>query len=202
MIKVIIFDLGGVLVPEKGSLIENEIADYLGIDVLRLSELTRDLKPLATQGKINLIEVYSEIIKRLEKDIKQEDLLQKHFEIYKDFSMKKDSEVLLLIENLKFRYRVVCLTNTEREIAELNRKNGLFDYFERAYISVDMGLMKPELEIYKRVLEDLGCLAEECLFIDDKLEYVEAAKKVGMNAIKFENLEQLKIDLQKELKYD
>ena len=73
----------------------------------------------------------------------------------------------------------------------------MFTLFDKAYISVDIGLMKPDKEIYNNVLEDLAISADKALFIDDKLEYVVGAEKVGIRSILFENLHQLKYELRR-----
>lgn len=63
-------------------------------------------------------------------------------------------------------------------------------------MSYEVKLVKPSLEIYQLLLEQYQLKAEECVFLDDTLRNVEAAKKVGMEAIHFTTkeaaIEQLK----------
>ncbi|MDX1900918.1 MAG: HAD family phosphatase [Gammaproteobacteria bacterium] len=54
---------------------------------------------------------------------------------------------------------------------------------DRQYYSHQIGLMKPELEVYNFVLDKNNLKSDECIFIDDVLENVEAAKAVGMHAL-------------------
>jgi putative hydrolase of the HAD superfamily len=56
-------------------------------------------------------------------------------------------------------------------------------------------LAKPELAIYELLLVQLGTEPEETLFLDDKLENIEAAREMGMKAIQFSTVEQLRRDL-------
>ena len=72
---------------------------------------------------------------------------------------------------------------------------GLFQYFDKTYISTDMKLMKPQKEICIKVLNELNILLNESVFIDDKVKYVDAAKNVGINELLFENFNKLKKDL-------
>lgn len=53
------------------------------------------------------------------------------------------------------------------------------DYFERAYLSFEMGLLKPSPEIYRAMIADSGMAPSETLFIDDNLENVTAARELG-----------------------
>ena len=48
-------------------------------------------------------------------------------------------------------------------------------------------MIKPDIRIYQHLLEKYQLQAEECLFIDDRPENVEGAKKAGMQAVVFEN---------------
>ena len=61
MTKVIIFDLGGVLIPEKWDFIKGEIAKELKVSSEEFSELMKGFEDDLRKGKIGLIDVYREI---------------------------------------------------------------------------------------------------------------------------------------------
>jgi epoxide hydrolase-like predicted phosphatase len=195
MIKAIIFDLGGVLVPERIRTIKKSIAEELGTNNLDSLLNKDDLKGKTTRGEISLLDLYTDITKNLDTQISPENLLNKHLTIYKREATKLDQDVMSIIESLKGKYSVACLTNTEIEIAQFNKKRGLFNHFNKSYISTEMGAMKPQPKIYLRALEDLACLPEEAIFIDNKLEYVDGAKDVGINGILFQSAEKLREEL-------
>ena len=56
-------------------------------------------------------------------------------------------------------------------------------------------MAKPEPEIYELLLRKLGTLPEETLFLDDKLENIEAARKLGIQGLQFSTVQQLREDL-------
>ncbi len=56
-------------------------------------------------------------------------------------------------------------------------------------------LAKPELEIYQLVLHRLGTAPEETLFLDDKPENIEAARRLGIVGIQFSTPERLRLDM-------
>jgi HAD superfamily hydrolase (TIGR01509 family) len=75
-----------------------------------------------------------------------------------------------------------------------------FDYhklFCSVTYSFEVGVSKPDPQAFNLILEKLHVTPTECLFIDDSLRNVEAAAKLGINAIQFENSKQLKSELQK-----
>lgn len=195
MIKEIVFDLGGVLVPEKGDFVKSKVAELINVDSSEFEKLLSDFKEDLTSGKIKLLDMYSEILRNLKKDFLAQELVKSHLEYYEKSSTDWDKEMLKIIEKLKNNFRVSCLTNTEIEIAEFNKERGLFDYFDNVFISTDMGYLKPHTEIYNKVVEDLRCEPDEILFIDDNLEYVRGAEDIGINALLYKNVGQLKKDL-------
>lgn len=61
--------------------------------------------------------------------------------------------------------------------------------------SYEHRMVKPEPEIYHLLLDKLGTAPEETLFLDDKLENIEAARRLGIQGIQFSTVEQLRQDL-------
>ncbi|MBE8596052.1 glucose-1-phosphatase [Xenorhabdus sp. BG5] len=95
-------------------------------------------------------------------------------------------EVIELMNKLRAKgHRVVVLSNTNR----LHLDYWSVHYPEIAasadflYLSQNLGMRKPNLDIFNYVLAAEGVTAEQAIFFDDLLENVEAAKKSGINAI-------------------
>lgn len=94
------------------------------------------------------------------------------------------------IEALRKNYRVFLLSNTN-EIHRLKFHRtfeesfgySFYQLFERNHYSHEMGLRKPDPEIYRIVLKDNNLVASETLFIDDIAENVVAAESVGMKGL-------------------
>jgi epoxide hydrolase-like predicted phosphatase len=88
--------------------------------------------------------------------------------------------------------RMALLTNNVREWEPLWRSMLPVDeIFELVVDSAFVGMRKPEPEIYELTLERLGGVkAGDCLFVDDVLVNVEAARELGITAVHFESNEQ------------
>lgn len=195
-IKVIIFDLGGVIVSSKVEKIPNIISDYMGIEYSQFDNFMGKYKSDLTRGKISLIDIYSKIIKKFGlKNLDPKEIVDKHLKIFQRIIENLNEEVLSLVKKLRENYSVVCLVNAELDVVPLVRKRGVYDYFKHAYISTELRMEKPNKEIYSAVLNDLNCEAEEAIFIDDKEDNVNSAKGVGINSILYKNFRQLKKDL-------
>jgi HAD superfamily hydrolase (TIGR01509 family) len=62
------------------------------------------------------------------------------------------------------------------------------------------GVAKPDARIYLRTLLRLGVQPEEAVFVDDKMENVEAARQLGMHSIHFQHTEQALAEIQEVLR--
>ena len=58
-------------------------------------------------------------------------------------------------------------------------------------------MQKPDLEIYRYLLKKLLVKPDETFFVDDNVNNIEAAAKLGIHAILFKNIKQLEIELEK-----
>ncbi|MCF2497124.1 HAD family hydrolase [Dyadobacter chenhuakuii] len=96
-----------------------------------------------------------------------------------------------LLQNLSKSYRLFLLSNTSSiHITQVNKileastgVKKLDDLFETVFLSYEMGLMKPDPQIYQKVLEQAGLKAEETLFLDDNRDNIEAASLLGIDTI-------------------
>jgi HAD superfamily hydrolase (TIGR01509 family) len=191
----VVFDLGGIVVPESGTLIDNEMSAYLTLSPHQLSIFTSKFSQGLTTGKVSLLDMYSEILREWRLPFLPDDILKHHLAYYRQVSTQHNAKVVRLIETLKDYFGVACLTNTEKEIAGICRETGLYDYFHRVFLSIDLGMQKPDREIYDKVVDNLGCSSESIIFIDDKVENVQAAIEIGMIGFLFNTAEELRIAL-------
>lgn len=198
MIKLIIFDIGGVLIEESSRTpMYDNIAKYMGISEDAFEHARKPYWELATIGELSLKQLYELVLKKLNIHKKAEDVVKKHLEEYGKIECVRNKDIIRMIEELNINYDVVALTNTEKEIGEYNRKHGLFEFFERAFVSTELQMKKPDAEIYQAVLHACSALPEQAIFIDDKESYVAGAKTVGMHGIVYRNKVQLEEELRR-----
>jgi putative hydrolase of the HAD superfamily len=80
-------------------------------------------------------------------------------------------------------------------LANMERTFDWLDRFDVLVWSYKLKMAKPDPEIYRHVLRELGVEGSEALFLDDRLVNIEAARKLGMQGIVFTNVERLREDL-------
>ena len=105
-------------------------------------------------------------------------------------------EMYALVNELREKQiPVALLSNIDERLSKLIREFGLYDPFNPCLLSWEIGARKPNAKAYEILLERLGLPSADVVFIDDKEENVEAAKKIGIDALLFESSEQLRQEL-------
>jgi putative hydrolase of the HAD superfamily len=90
------------------------------------------------------------------------------------------------------------LSNMPTDMAAYARKNfAWIADFDHLLLSCEMRLIKPSEEIFKESVRRVGTNAQETLFVDDREENIRAAKAVGLQAIQFRGVAELKAALTK-----
>ncbi|WP_196801592.1 HAD-IA family hydrolase [Segatella baroniae] len=97
-------------------------------------------------------------------------------------------ERLLKIRKLRKKYKVFVLSNINetlwrtcvRQIEELGMH--VEDCFDDVFLSYAMHVAKPDADIYRQMILSTGIQPEETLYLDDRVENVEAGKKMGLIA--------------------
>ena len=96
-----------------------------------------------------------------------------------------DVNIVPMFEELKRKdLKIALISNCFSEEVDLIHHSVLYANFDKAYLSFEIGRKKPDLEIFKQCCLGLSVASEECLYVGDGAsEELEAASKVGMNAI-------------------
>ena len=84
-------------------------------------------------------------------------------------------------------YCVYYLSNIPQDVLDLLRDRGVLDGFDGGVASCEVHVNKPDPKIYKALLDKYSLKAEECVFIDDRLENVQAAFALGFAGIQMKD---------------
>jgi putative hydrolase of the HAD superfamily len=96
-----------------------------------------------------------------------------------------------ILAKAKEHYRTFLLSNTNAihlpyyfgKIQELYGTDGYTHLFEKTYYSFELGLRKPNADIFKFVIKDAGIIPEETVFIDDFIENIDTARLLGFHTV-------------------
>jgi len=97
------------------------------------------------------------------------------------------NERIEILKNIKDKFSIFLLSNTnsihiEKIINKLGEKKyeEFYNLFEKVYYSHEVKLRKPNSDIFKLVIKE-NCLSiKNTLFIDDSIQHIESAKKIGL----------------------
>lgn len=185
--KNIIFDLGGVILNIDYDL-SVQAFRKLGLDNFQEHFSQAQQKHLFDQyekGLISSDEFRTELLKHFNDSVSTADIDNAWNALLLDLP----EERLNVLRAAKSTHRTFLLSNTnEIHINEFNRYlnrtfglNDLTSFFEKAYLSYEIGMRKPDREIFQFVLDQNGLLPEETLFIDDSKQHIDSAQTLGIN---------------------
>lgn len=179
-----IFDMGGVLTSTfKIDSLYNEIGisekQFFEICNQKKDKFGDDIWDLFQKGKIESLEFWNQFNK-ISKKMKIKPVLNDLFRLYFHPILKEDT--LRLINALKVKNRVVCGTNTCQSHWENHLERGDYSYFHQTYASNKIGEIKPNPNFWKLIMKAEGFSPENTFFTDDKIQNVQAARSLGINA--------------------
>jgi putative hydrolase of the HAD superfamily len=188
-IKAIIFDWGGVLADDPAPGLMQYCADKLSVSKEDYTKAHNRFAKDFQKGLISEENFWAKVCRALDKPTPRvTSLWSSAFRSV--YSPRTDVFFVAWLLHNK-GYRTALLSNTEvptmRFFHELK-----YDMFDVLVFSCAEGTMKPGRKIYEITLERLGTTPEQTIFIDDKQEFINAAKQIKINTILFKDIEQVK----------
>jgi HAD superfamily hydrolase (TIGR01509 family) len=199
-VKAVLFDIGGVVLRHPKSPNTVILINIFHKSYEETSLIYNQIKSDYFTGKIITDTFINKLIILFNSNLTVDEVKQLWQTQYRNMRTT-DDEIISVIKLLKEKSILVgALTNTTPITYDVNQKAGIYDYFDRQYVSFKIGFTKPNPEIYRYALNDLNLPASSCLFIDDKPENIDTAKKLRFQTIKFDNLIDNETILKAELK--
>ena len=201
MIKNIIFDMSEVI-----------ISGYIGVEkiierntnisekeFLKRKEETLDIFFDTMRCKYSENEYLEELLKDTNWNLTKDELksfIRQNLNIPVNGTME-------IIRKLKNNYNLILLSDYIAEWLDYIYENNTdIDIFEHKYFSYAHGKIKIDEGFFQYVLEDLNICPNDTIFIDDRKDNVDTAKKIGIQGIIFENAKQLEKELkEKEVQF-
>lgn len=183
-IKAIIFDCFGVLVADSMNLFCDT---YLSDKPEAVAEIRR-LDHLSTEGKMTWNELVDELVRLSGIG---------HDEVNRILDINPPNLPLFdyVAKELKPHYKLGFLSNAADDwLNELftPEQLALFDDFVLSY---QHNIRKPDTAIFELAASRLGVLPTECVLVDDVAEYCEGARRIGMQTVQYQSLDQVKGDI-------
>jgi putative hydrolase of the HAD superfamily len=180
MIDTIIFDFGDIFINlDKQATID-------GLERLGLSSWNQDLDQLNIsfeKGQISRDDFLLGIQKQIP-NATIDEILMAWNAVLLDFPLYR----LEFLQLLSKKFRLFLLSNTDAiHIDHFEQREGpsfygdFYQCFEKVYFSYEMGMRKPDAEIYTTLINRHELSPKRTLFVDDKKDNTDAAKALGLH---------------------
>lgn len=194
MIKNLIFDFGKVLVDYDYFVVVDRFFES--------HEVSEDFYHHLMDDKWNERldredRTFEQIISDMQQAMPQwKEEIRQFGEHYTEFVLGEIPGMYDLLVKLKAEgYKLYGLTNWCSKVHETMKQYPIFKLLDGRIVSSEEHVVKPEREIYELTCRKLGLKPEECVFADDKIENIEAARAYGMYGIWFKDAVQYEREL-------
>jgi putative hydrolase of the HAD superfamily len=188
-IEAIIFDFFGVLVSYDDQIVADRTAEFCsepGRARIELFDLpsARDL----VAGRLSLQELHALIVSRFGLALDYPAFV----ELWKQPYSRPMPGMAALIGQLSKRHRLLLLSDVDEDYWDTLRSlHSELNCFDELLLSFELGMRKPDPEVFLHACKTAGAPPMSCFFIDDKAENIEAARYVGLKTHLFRSIGEL-----------
>jgi FMN phosphatase YigB (HAD superfamily) len=188
MIDAVIFDLGNVLAFHDNAKLFAVLAEEFHTTPEKMRERLEgsDIWQRANKGHLPGDALRRALCERLGVEVPRENFERAwscHFSI--------NDPMVQWVDSLAGRVRLVLLSNThDLHVSHLRPRLPVLEKFDALVLSCELGLMKPDAEIYRRAIEAARAPAQRAVFFDDVEAYVLAARSAGLHAHVFHSAQE------------
>lgn len=207
MTKAVFFDLFFTLIHPRYSDI-NEY-DVVGISAMEWEKYAED-NILYHERALGNVRTEKEIIDRIVdimpydlNEIQKQEILQRREERMKRALLTIDNKILDTLRKVDDKgIKIGLISNADMIDSKHWDKSPLSEFFDIAIFSCNVGILKPEPEIYKLAMDRLGIKPHESIFIGDGgSDELYGAKMAGMKTVFTEYLERKSSDKIEKIKF-
>lgn len=184
-IKAVLFDLGKVILHFDFTPAFKKLSASSSLTPLQIDDYFRQsgLEVLYDGGKITSKKFYQEVKKALDHGLSFAEFRDVWNRIF-----TPNERIVSLISELKGRYRLVLISNTNAMHFEyVIKRYPVLGHFDKHILSFKEKIRKPDERIYRTAIRACRAKAHEILYIDDRSDLTEAAEKIGLHTFTFKN---------------
>lgn len=195
-IRAVLLDYGEVLCQRPKAEALQGMASELGMDPAKFIQFYGTSRDPYDQGVISPEQYWQGFARRIGVNVDARTIARLR-ELDTEMWSVTTAEMTDWVRMLKDAGVITALlSNMQHDMGAYARKNfDWFEAFDHQFLSCEVGLIKPDPAIFQHCIERMGVQAQQTLFIDDREPNVSSAKRVGIRAIQFQNVEQLRHEL-------
>ena len=190
--KILFSDIGGVLLRNGwGHESREAAAERFKIDYSRMDILHDFIFNVWEMGKISIDDYLDTVVFNEKRSFSRKEF--KEFMLAQSVQLPKMLPWMIKWKNKNRNIKIISLNNEPRELNQYRiEKFKLHQFFDAFVSSCEVGMRKPDPGIFQLAIGIAQAKPEECLYFDDRIMLVEAAKKVGIHAHHHKDFESTK----------
>lgn len=199
-VKILFFDIGGILLSNGwGHESRQKAAEKFNLDFTEFDALHNFIFNVYEIGSVTLDEYLDTVVFNHPRDFPRED--------FKEFIFSQSQELPEMLQWLKewkreSGFRIISINNEGKELNDYRvKKFRLHECFDAFISSCEVKMRKPDPGIFNLAMGIALTPPEQCIYFDDRIMFVDAAKKLGIHALQhtspattIEILEKLKLE--------
>jgi len=194
--RVIVFDYGEVISVSQSAADRAALVEISGLDTRLFWELYDRYREDLDQGVTLPGEYWNLVARDAGVQWSPAQLQQLWAADIRSWISVEPGTVQLLAELHAGGTRVALLSNAGFDFSDPFRHSPMAQYFEAMFVSAELGLIKPDPEIYRVTARELGIGLEQMVFIDNKKINVDAATALGVTGHVFTTVAELRAFLE------
>lgn len=178
--RVVVFDYGEVISRSPSDADRAAVEHAAGVDAEPFWPAYWRHRDALDHGRLSTHDYWRRIADDLGTDWSDSHIHQLWITDYRSW-LSIDTQVFDIIAELHDGgTRVALLSNAAEEYGGYLRGGPMARFFERMFVSAEMGKLKPSADIYLEVAAELGVTPDQLIFIDNKATNVEGAEALGV----------------------
>jgi putative hydrolase of the HAD superfamily len=178
-VDFVLFDLGGVLIELGGFASFQEMVGVASDEQVWHQWLASPWVRRFEQGRCSAVEFSVGVVAEWQLDLSPERFL----EVFRDWPIGPFPGTQSLLDDVQALVPIGCLSNTnsmhwDHQLAQWP----LLAMFDRTFLSFELGLVKPDLDIFRAVADQLPAPRERVLYLDDVALNADAARTFGFRS--------------------
>jgi putative hydrolase of the HAD superfamily len=194
--RVVVFDYGEVISVAQSDADRLALVGLSGLPEQRFWELYERYRDDLDQGVILPHEYWSLIARDAGVEWSPAKLQQLWAGDIRSWISVEPGTVELLAALHAGGTRVALLSNAGFDLSDPFRHSPMAEFFEAMFVSAELGLIKPDPEIYRVTARELGISLDRMVFIDNKKINVDAAVAMGVTGHVFTTVAELRVFLE------
>ena len=195
-LRAVVFDYGMVLTGQPDKAAHDEMVRITGLPVEKFERLYWTDRHAYDEGKLTGITFWQKFLRDAGLNLPASTVDELNGWDARMWTTQNPAMVAWQQQLKAHGLRTAILSNMgDSVLASISKAFPWIDNFDVTVWSYQLRMAKPVPAIYTHTLNQLGVQAPEALFIDDKLENVEAARTLGMLGVQFSTVDKLRQDL-------